>query len=230
MIWFANPTVRGRPAARPAPAALRMERALREVAAREPHLRGRPLAEALAATGWLDLETALRLLPCYRHFDPDRYFAEHLRSISFRGETVAADFRAGVKRALHDLLGGADSGELGSQACVRFGTGEREGVVLAYPQVDFALGPDVSAAAAAALEEIPEAFVLVARNFRQTTAAQLSGILARSDVSGTLLTVNLLLGMRAVVLRYRPDPARVFDLLAAGRPIRSADVARLGDR
>jgi hypothetical protein len=36
--------------------------------------------------------------------------------------------------------------------------------------------------------------------------------------------------MRAVVLRYRPEPARVFDLLAAGRPIRSADVARLGDR
>ncbi|CAN5335095.1 hypothetical protein BH23GEM4_BH23GEM4_16740 [soil metagenome] len=207
-----------------------MERALREVASREPHLRGRALAEALSATGWVDLETALRLLPCYRNFDPDRYFAEHLRSISFRGETVAADFRAGVRRALHDLLGGADSGELGSQACLRFGAGEREGVVLAYPQVNFALGPEVSAAAAAALDELPEAFVLVARNFRDTTAAQLSGILARSDVSGTLLTVNLLLGMRAVVLRYRPEPARVFDLLAAGRPIRSADVARLGDR
>ena len=47
---------------------------------------------------------------------------------------------------------------------------------------------------------------------------------------GTLVTVNLLLGIRAISLRYQPSPTRVIALLGYGRPLRSADIARLGDR
>ena len=42
--------------------------------------------------------------------------------------------------------------------------------------------------------------------------------------------MNLLLGIRAMALRYQPSPGRVIDLLGSGRPLRSADIARLGDR
>ena len=44
------------------------------------------------------------------------------------------------------------------------------------------------------------------------------------------ITVNLLLGMRASALRYQPGPDRVLQLLGAGRPLRSRDIAVLGDR
>jgi hypothetical protein len=207
-----------------------MERALRSVAASGPHLRGAALADALAATGWVNRETALRLLPCFRHFDADRFFAEHLRRMSFQGAGVAPEFRAGVRRAMADLVGAADPGQVGEEPCVRFRDGEREGVVLAYPVVGFSVGGGAREAVLAAVEEMPDALVIVARNFAPNTAEQLRGILHGTEVPGTLLSVNLLLGMRAVALRYQPCPDRVVDLLGAGRPVASADVARLGNR
>lgn len=207
-----------------------MEQALHAVAAVAPQLSGAALADALAATGWVDRETAARLLPCYRHFDADRFFADNLRRISFRGPGLAGEFRTGVRRAFADLVGGAELGQVGAEPCVRFRDGEREGVVLAYPEVHFTLGGDARKAVAAAAEELPDALVLVARNFGAAAEEQLRGMLWGSEVPGTLLTVNLLLGMRATALRYQPAPARVVELLGAGRSLRSPDVARLGER
>src|SRR5687767_12597815 len=101
----------------------RMERALRWVAAREPHLGGAALVDALAATGWVDRDTAVRLLPCFRHFDADRCFAESLRSLSFRGPTAAGEFRQRIGRVMEDLTGDASLGVVGPEDCVRFGAG-----------------------------------------------------------------------------------------------------------
>jgi hypothetical protein len=208
----------------------RMERALRSVAADSPQLRGSDLADALAATGWVDRETASRLLPCYRNFDADRFFAEHLRRMSFQGAGVAPEFRAGIRRALLDMVGAAEPGQVGDEPCVRFRDGEREGVVLAYPTVAFTLGGAARDAVNAATGEMPDALVIVARNFAPGTADQLRGMLHGTEVPGTLLSVNHLLGMRAVSLRYQPGAARVVDLLGVGRPLGSGDVARLGNR
>ena len=44
------------------------------------------------------------------------------------------------------------------------------------------------------------------------------------------VTVNLLLGIRATALKYQPPRERVVDLLSVGRPIRTQDVAILGER
>ena len=55
-------------------------------------------------------------------------------------------------------------------------------------------------------------------------------MLSRTGVPGTLVTVNLLLGIRATALRYQPSAERVVDLLSLGRPLRTQDVASLGDR
>jgi hypothetical protein len=235
MIWFGRP-VHEVPYTPPPGASpigdetTRMEHALRWVAARQPQLEGAALLEALASTGWVDGLTAARLLPCYRHFDPDRHFAEALRSLSFRGPTAAGEFRQRIGRVMADVACEAAQGEVGGEACVRFRAGGEEGVVLAYPQVAFALGGPTAAAVAAAVEEMPDALVVVARNFHEGTAAQLASLLAGTEVPGTLVTVNLLLGIRASALRYRPGPARVATLLGAGRPLRSRDVAVLGER
>jgi hypothetical protein len=234
MIWFgdlARLTPHVPQALLRAPEHTRMQRALESVAAREPQLSGRPLVEALAATGWVDEATAARLLPAYlRHFDADRYFAERLRRLSFRGPLVADDFREGVARSIADVIGDAELGSIGPEPAIRFRCGEREGYVLAYPEVGFSLGGAVRDAIAAAAEHVPDALVIVARNFQSQTAAQLASLLERTEVPGTLVTVNLLLGMRAVALRYQPAPERVVRLLGAGRPLRTQDVARLGDR
>jgi hypothetical protein len=208
----------------------RMEHALRWVAARDPHLEGEALLDALGATGWVDRATAARLLPCFRAFDPDRYFAEALRSLSFRGPTAAGEFRQRIGRVMEDMTGAAALGSLGAEECVRFGDGERQGVVLAYPQVQFTVGGEAARAVAAAVDEMPDALVIVARNFQDNTAAQLASILQGTEVPGTLVTVNLLLGMRASALRYQPGPDRVIQLLGAGRPLRSRDIAILGNR
>ena len=208
----------------------RMERALRWVAAREPQLEGPALVDALAATGWVDRETAERLLPCYRHFDADRCFAESLRSLSFRGPTAAGEFRQRIGRVMEDVTGSASLGVVGPEDCVRFTAGDRQGVVLAYPQVGFTLGGDAAEAVRAAAGEMPDALVIVARNFQEGTAEQLHVLLDRTEVPGTLVTVNLLLGIRATTLRYQPGAERVIELLGTGRPLRSRDVAVLGER
>ncbi|HEX8395767.1 MAG TPA: hypothetical protein VF665_25665 [Longimicrobium sp.] len=208
----------------------RMEHALRWVAARDPHLEGEALLDALGATGWVDRGTAARLLPCFRAFDPDRYFAEALRSLSFRGPTAAGEFRQRIGRVMEDMTGTAALGSVGPEECVRFGDGQRQGVVLAYPQVQFTVGGEAVKAVAAAVDEMPDALVIVARNFQENTAGQLRALLQGSEVPGTLITVNLLLGMRASALRYQPGPDRVLQLLGAGRPLRSRDIAVLGDR
>ena len=38
------------------------------------------------------------------------------------------------------------------------------------------------------------------------------------------------IGIRAITLRYQPSVDRLIGVLGAGRPLRSADIARLGDR
>ncbi|HEX2094291.1 MAG TPA: hypothetical protein VHG28_17950 [Longimicrobiaceae bacterium] len=234
MIWFGNLP---QPAFRRADPELfrgneraRMAQALRMVAAREPHLTGDALLEALTATGGVDWETAERLLPWFRDFDRDRHFTEDLRRISLKGTTVADEFRVRVRRVVEDIAGSGHLGEVGPEEGIRFRTGEHEGIVLAYPQTGFTLGGATRQAVAAAVEEMPDALVIVARHFQEGTADHLAGVLSGSEVPGTLVTVNLLLGIRAVALRYQPSPDRIVDTLGAGRPLRSVDVALLGNR
>lgn len=234
MIWFGNlnrilattdPDAFG-----PLPEHRRMLQALQAVAERAPQLAGEALIDALAATGWVDTYTAQRLLPTFVHFDPDRHFSEYLRSLSFRGRSAAADFREGVRCVFEELIGDSAVGEVGPEAGVRFRTGDSEGIVLAYPEVSFTISGPTRDAVVAAVEEMPDALVVVARNFDRSAAEQLAGILSRTEVPGTLVTVNLLLGIRAMKLRYQPAEQRVVSLLGAGRPLRSCDIARLGER
>jgi hypothetical protein len=234
MIWFGNlnrilatpdPDAFG-----PLPEHRRMLCALEAVAERAPHLAGTALLDALAETGWVDRETAERLLPRFRHFDPDRHFSDYMRRLSFRGASAAEEFRQGVRCIVRDLVGSGEVETLASERAVRFRSGDFEGVVLAYPDVSFSIGGPVRDAIVAAVEEMPDAVVVVARNFDQHAAGQLSGLLARTGVPGTLVTVNLLLGMRAITLRYQPALERVMRLLVTGRPLRSADIAVLGNR
>ena len=237
MIWFGK-DVRERlffPAPRPQHGegdseSTRMKAALRAVAERAPHLSGAELADALAETGWVDRDTAVRLLPAFPRFDPDRVFAEGLRSLSFRGPSAAEEFRARMVRVFTDLTGEAALDEVGPEQGVRFRHGERAGVVLAYPQVGFTVGGKALEAVQAAVEEMPDALVIVARNFQEGTRDHLRALLDRTEVPGTLVTVNLLLGIRAATLRYQPPATRVIDLLGAGRPLRTQDVAVLGNR
>lgn len=235
MIWFGNLSrVFRLPLPQPMLAAgddnTRMEQALRSVASYAPHLEGDELLDALAATGWVDRDTAARLLPCFRHFDRDRWFAESLRSLSLKGPTVAEEFRSRVGRVVEDLTGNARVEEVGPEEAVRFTLGDREGIVLAYPAVQLTIGGNAAKAIEAAVEEMPDALVIVARNFQDNTVAQLRAMLDRTEVPGTLVTVNLLLGLRATALRYQPPKERVVDLFSLGRPLRTQDVARLGDR
>lgn len=234
MIWFGNlnrilpepdPGAFG-----PLPERTRMLRALEWVAERAPQLSGPALLEALAGTGWVDRASAERLLPEFRYFDPDRHFSDALRRLSFRGRSAAEDFRRGVRCVVEEVTGSAIMGEVGPEPAIRFRSGEREGIVLAHPEVGFTIAGKTREAVEAAVEEMPDVLVVVARNFEKSTADQLSAILERTEVPGTLVTVNLLLGIRATALRYQPSADRVVELLGRGRPLRSADVARLGDR
>lgn len=237
MIWFGNvpglaPLSASNPAlTRRTPRRERdqMRQALEWVATYAPHLTGSALVEALAETGCVDADTAARLLPQFRYFDADHHFADHLRRLSYRGTTMAGDFRAGVARAVEDAVGHAALEPLGTGDAIRFTVGEREGILLAYAEVKFAIGGAVRDGIAAAVEAMPDTLIIVARNFHPGTAGQLQSLLAGREVPGTLLTLNLLLGVRAMALRYRPAPDRVIDLLSGGRPLRSADVATLGD-
>jgi hypothetical protein len=233
MIWFGNLSHALRipvPAFVAGDEGQRMEAALRIVASHAPHLEGDPLLDALAATGYVDHATARRLLPCYRHFDADRWFAESLRSLSLKGPLVADEFRGRIGRVVEDLTGNARIEELGPEGAVRFTLGEREGIVLSYPTVQFSIGGNAAQAVQAAVEEMPDALVVVARNFGDSTGPQLRAMLERTGIPGTLVTVNLLLGLRATALKYQPPRERVVDVLSLGRPIRTQDVAMLGER
>jgi hypothetical protein len=208
----------------------RMQTALERVAESSPGLWGSALVDALVHTGWVDRPTAERLLPHFPHFDADRHFAEYLRRLSFRGPTAADEFRTGVRCVVEEITGNGMIDRVGPEPCVRFSTDAFEGVVLAQPQVGFTITGRTREAIAAAVEEMPDVVVVVARNFDQGTAQQLAAILHRTGVPGTLITINLLLGIRATALRYQPCLDRVVRLLSTGRMLRSADVARLGDR
>lgn len=234
MIWFGN---LNRILPSPAPDAFgprpeydRMQRALEWVAERSPQLGGGPLIDALAESGWVDRNTAARLLPAFRHFDPDRHFGDHLRRLSFRGRSAAPEFRAGIRCIVEEITGHGSIDEDFAEPTIRFKRGEKEGVVLAYPEVGFTVSGGTRELVESLMEEMPDAVVIVARNFDRGAAEQLSGMLHRSEIPGTLVTVNLLLGIRAMAIRYQPGPDRVIDLLGAGRPLCSVDVARLGDR
>lgn len=234
MIWFGN---LDRIVVAPPPGELalaveskRMQYALERVAEAAPGLCGRDLLDALAGTGWVDRPTAERLLPTFRHFDPDRHFAEYLRRLSFRGHSAAEEFRTGVRCVVGEITGDGWLDQVGPEPCVRFTVGEHQGIVLAQPEVAFTIAGRTRDALMAAIEEMPDTVVVVARNFEKGAAAQLAGILSRTGVPGTLITVNLLLGIRATTLRYQPRLRRVVDLLASGGALRSADVAKLGNR
>lgn len=234
MIWFGN---LGSILGTPVPEGFgllaetaRMRHALERAAERAPHLRGAELLDALEATGWVDRATAARLLPHFSHFDPDRHFADYLRRLSFRGRSVGDEFRLGVRHVMEEVVGEGTIDEVGPEPAVRFRNGEYEGVVLAYPEVSFGIGGRTREALDAAVAEMPDAVLLVARNFDPHAAEQLSGLLAGTGVRGTMVTLNLLLGIRAITLRYQPTLERVAGVLGTGRPLRSADVARLGDR
>lgn len=234
MIWFGN---LNRILPTPAPEAFglqpeheRMQRALEWVAERTPRLEGAALIDALAASGWVDRDTAVRLLPTFGGFDAERHFSDHLRRLSFRGRGAAAEFRSGIRCIVEEIIGSAAIDEATHEPIIRFRSDVKEGAVLAYPEVAFAISGDTRRAVEELMDEMPDAVVIVARNFGHGAADQLAGMLHRSEIPGTLVTVNLLLGIRAVALRYQPGPARVVDLLGVGRPVRSADVARLGDR
>ena len=234
MIWFGNlnrilatPVPDG---FGPLPERKRMLLALERAAERAPQLSGGALLDALAETGWVDRATAARLLPTFDHFDPDRHFADYLRRLSFRGHSAADEFRRGVRQVVEEVMGHGRLDDVGPAQGVRFERGGYEGVVLAYPEVSFTIGGPTRAAIDAAVAEMPDALLVVARNFDQHAAGQLSGVLAGTGVPGTLVTVNLLLGMRAITLRYQPSVDRLIGVLGAGRPLRSADIARLGDR
>lgn len=208
----------------------RMQHALERAAERAPQLSGAALLDALEATGWVDRATAARLLPGFSHFDPDRHFADYLRRLSFRGRSVADEFRLGVRHVMEEVIGEGTIEEIGPEPGVRFRRGDYEGVLLAYPEVSFAIGGRTREAIDAAVAEMPDTLLVVARNFDPHASAQLSGLLAGTGVRGTLLTLNLLLGIRAIALRYQPSLERVAGVLGAGRPLRSADIACLGDR
>lgn len=234
MIWFGrHPGLHVPPASRgrvPVRESDRMRAALERVATRAPHLSGAALLDALEATGWIDRAAAARLLPAFRDFDADRHFAQHMRLLSFRGPSAAEEFHAGIGRIVEDMFGAADATEVGREAAYHFRHDEREGLLLAYPEVNLSIGGGLRAAVAAAVEQMPDTLVIVARNFQNGTAEQFAAMLQGTEVPGTLITINLLLGIRATALRYQPSPARLVDLLGAGRPLRSTDVARLGDR
>jgi hypothetical protein len=210
--------------------ATRMQFALERVAEAAPGLYGPPLLEALAATGWVDRATAERLLPTFRQFDADRHFAEYLRRLSFRGRSVGEEFRSGIRCVIQEIVGTGWMDEVGEEPCIRFSLEDREGVVFALPEVSLTISGRTRETLLAAVEEMPDLLVVVARNFDRGAPDQLRDLLRRSEVSGTLVTVNLLLGIRATALRYQPRPDRVVNLLSSGGALRSADVAHLGDR
>jgi hypothetical protein len=233
MIWFGNLTAHTQGSTHVLAVgddASRMEHALRWVAARAPNLSGGALVDALAETGLVDHATAARLLPTFRGFDADRVFAESLRALSLKGLTASEEFRSRIGLVVDDVAGGARLETVGPEAGIRFGRGDRQGVLLAYPQVQFTLGGAAAQAVSAAVAEMPDALVIVARNFADGTAGQLSSLLERTGIPGTLVTVNLLLGMRAIALKYQPTEERVFGVLGAGRALRSRDIAALGSR
>lgn len=234
MIWFGNID---RFTAAPLPSALglpsettRMQLALERVAERTPGIGGKELVDALVTTGFVDRSTAERLLPTFTHFDPDRHFAEYLRRLSFRGRSAEEEFRSGIRCVIEEITGSATLNRIGPEPCIRFAADTYEGIVLARPEVGFTIGGRTRDALAAAIDEMPDVVVVVARNFERSAAVQLASILSRTGVPGTLVTVNLLLGIRATALRYQPRLDRVVDVLATGGALRSVDVARLGDR
>ncbi|CAN5620356.1 hypothetical protein BH23GEM6_BH23GEM6_03040 [soil metagenome] len=234
MIWFGNLN-RILPSDDPAsfgalPERERMRRALEWVAVRAPQLEGAALLEALASSGWIDRASATRLITEFAHFDPDRHFSENLRRLSFKGHLAADEFRRGIGCIVTELVGDATEGSIGPESGIRFHRGDREGIVLAHPEVSFTVAGKTREAVEAAVEEMPDSIVIVARNFDRATADQLSSLLSRTEVPGTLITLNLLLGLRATALRYQPCIEKVIDLLGVGRPVRSVDLALLGNR
>ena len=233
MIWFGHLTLQSAerpPVDRARPELARMEMALRWVAARAPELRGETLAAALVSAGWVDLEEARRLLPLFSRFDADRHFADELRRLSFRGMSVLDEFHGRIGRVLVDLAGRFALDEVAGERCLRFRDGEREGLVFAYPRVGLSLGPGLTAALRDAAETMPDSVVIVARSFRPDFEAQVRGLMHGTDVPCTLITVNRLLGVRAVALAYRPPRADVLGLFEQGGLVGSAAVAHLADR
>lgn len=233
MIWFGPKAPNAATLPRPLPdrslgdSTSRMYRALAEVAAHSPHLFGRPLVQALAESGWVSEAEAERLLPCFPRWDPDRSFAEALRRLSFRGLGVADEFRSRVARAMADIVGDARVSE--DEGLVRWEAGERIGVVLAYPEVDWTVGGEARTTLARVAEEMPDSVAVVARSFRETAASEVRSLLG-PEVPGTLVSVNLLLGLRAAALRHQPPTSRMLELLGLGRSLRSVDLAVLGER
>jgi hypothetical protein len=234
MIWFGNIE---RFIAAPLPQGLRissetarMQLALERVAESAPGLGGQALVDALVTTALVDRSTVERLLPTFRHFDPDRHFSDYLRRLSFRGRTAADQFRTGIRCVVEEITGSGMIDQVGPEPCVRFTAGSYEGIILAQPEVSFTIGGRTRDAVAAAVEEMPDVMLVVARNFERSTSEHLASLVERTGVRGTLVTVNLLLGIRASAIRYQPRLDRIVEVLAKGGTLRSVDIACLGDR
>lgn len=209
----------------------RMQRGIRWVAERTPGATGEELVSALSESGWVSTETARRLLPYFRDFDADRYFAERLRRLSFRGELAVDEFRRRIGQVMVDLTEEGERVVLsGGAEAVRFRAGERDGLVFAFPEVSYAVDPELRAAVPDVLEHFPHTVVLVARNFRPGAEAAFRSLFRGQEIAPTTVTVNRLLGLRAVALRYRTPADRVMDLLCSGSGVSTRAVARLGDR
>lgn len=204
-----------RQAARSASPVERVLRAWERVAERDPDLEGDALLDALTATGWVDRRTAARIVPTLGDFDPFVPFARSVRRLGWRGRPATAAFRAAVATLLRGLPG----------AAVRARESWLEAYelpVLAYPEVGWApVGPARDELDRAAAAGTP--VVVVATSFEHATPQ------GPRAIPLTMLTTNRLLGMAAVIRRYRPDPAAVRRLLARGGRIASAEVARLAE-
>lgn len=208
----------------------RMQFALERVAEVAPWLTGDPLIDALAATGWVDRETASRLFPVFRHFDPDRHFGDYMRRLSFRGRTVEEEFRYGIRSIFQEIVGNAELCQLGPEACIRFEEGDRQFVALCRPEVGLTVAGTTREALLASIEEMPDAVLLIARSFERSAVDQVSSVLSRTGIPGSLVTVNHLLGLRATALRFGSSPEMIADVLALGGSVGSVQVARLGDQ
>jgi len=165
------------------------------------------------------------------NFDPDRHFAESLRRLSFRGELAVDEFRRRIGQVMVDLTEDGEKVVLpGGAEAVRFRAGDRDGLVFAFPEVSYAVDAELRAAVPDVMEHFPHAVVLVARNFRAGAEASFRSLFRGQEIAPTLVTVNRLLGLRAVALRYGTPAELVMDMFCCGGSVSTRAVARLGDR
>ena len=190
MIWFGNlnrilpqpdPAAFG-----PLPERARMLRALKWVAERAPHLTGSSLLDALAGTGWVDRG--------HRASDSCRSSATSTPTatspIPSAGSPFAADppprsSAAASGCVMEEVTGDGDDGRGGTGAGDPLPhRGSARGSSSPTPRCPSPSRAGRATAVEAAVEEMPDVLVVVARNFERSTAAQLAAVLERTEVPG----------------------------------------------